>query len=378
MEMEFETKTEKHLQTQIEYSDNTEIEKFSDENLQARIEYLADTEIKEFSNEQKLLLKNSVKLSRIKDLNNLPEDLPEELRELIKENKDEYIRFLSSIKNEDIEFKEENAKLYKTKFAPVIRSLKTKIENSSNPKDLSEYLGSGSNGSAYIIEMDNKKYAAKFSGSIVQANFETKPLLQAKGIKNTPQLVSYSFEDGVVIMELLCGTDVTNFTPENAPEYTDEHIVKLIEKTIELHERGINIDPKPSNFMYDDEEGFSVLDFHLINPKSTYSLAESIMSLRVALTERKWPRLDYNSDDYKEKGKEQSIERNKIYLPMMIRFITILKDKFPEILENWQKKYQEKENDPSICQTPPINREYIPSDIPELSGYLSELKKLGF
>lgn len=348
----------------------------TEEHIQAQVEYFTGIGVGDFSAEQKLLLKSLEQLTTITDLNNLPKDLPKEVKELVEKNRDKYVDILREAKKEDIDFRKENAELYNSKFKPAIETLKSRISSSSNPKELPEYLGSGSNGSAYMIEVDDKKYAAKFSRSLTQANYEIKPLLQAKGIENTAQLVSYSFVDGVVIMELLPGTDVTNFIPENAPKYPDEHIVKLIEIVIELNKKGIVIDPKPSNFIYNEKEGFSILDFHLSN--GTQSIGDLVMSLKYALTARKWQNLDYNADDYNEKLRIQRLEKHKIELPMMVRFLTILQNQFPEVLDDWKKAYQKREEDPRIRQYPPINREYMETEHPELKPHLAKLEEMGF
>lgn len=346
----------------------------SPEHLQAQVEAFGDKGVKEFSDEQKKLLQHSAELAKIDDLDNLPPDLSPELVELIESNRQRYVDFLRREKKEEIQFRKENAERFKEKFQPAIKALKEKMETGGAKE---QYLGSGSNGDAYRIEVDGKEYAAKFSRMLMQANFELKPLLRAKGIEHTAQLAAYSFEDGVVIMELLPGTDVTNFTPENAPEYSDEDIIQLIKTVQELDRNGIVIDPKPSNFLYDEKEGFSVLDFHLKSGGS-YSLADSIMDMNLPLSARKWPRLDYKADDYEKKSAEQRTERNKVYLPMMVRFLTILRDKFPEILEDYKRGYAEREANPRINQDPLINRKYIQTDHPDLAPHLKKLEELGF
>ena len=102
------------------------------------------------------------------------------------------------------------------------------------------------------------------------------------------------------------------------------------------------------------------------------------MSLKVALTYRDFPYLDYKADDYDEKSKKQAIERNKIYLPMMIRFLTILQDKFPEVLEDWKQAYQKKGEDPKTSQSPLIDRKYIETENPEIKPYLEKLEAMEF
>lgn len=348
----------------------------SPEHIQAQIEAFADKGVSDFSDDQRKILKHTRELTKIEDLDNLPSDVPPKIAKLVESNRQAYIDFLRQESTEEIEFRKENIELYKNTYQPIVQALKMRID-AGNPKDLPEYLGSGSNGDAYRIEVDDKEYAVKFSRNITQANFEIKPLLRAKGIEHTAQLLAYSLADGVVIMELLPGTDVTHFAPEHAPEYTDEAIVQLIETVIELNQNGIVIDPKPSNFLYDEKQGFSVLDYHL--KKGDHQLlADSIIDLKLALTARAWPQLDYKADDYEEKAAARSIERSKVYLPMMIRFLTILEEKFPSILEDYKKAYAERETNPLVSQSPLINRASIQIDHPDLVPHLKKLEEMGY
>src|SRR5581483_1105395 len=310
--------------------------------LQAQAEIFGDQGVQEFSEDQLKLLKYSAQLSKIEDLNNLPPELPQELVDVIQKHKNTYINFLREEKKLETSFIENNIRTYTEKFQPVIAKLKEKMEH-GNFKQLPEYLGSGSNGSAFRIEVEGQTYVAKFSRNLTQANFEIKPLMRAKGIPHTSQLVSYSFEDGVVVMGLLEGKDVTSVAPEEASEYSNEDIIQLIETVKELDAKGLVIDPKPSNFMYDKEQGFSVLDYHLKNSESRYGLPQEIMSLRHALTARKFEKNEYKfgTPEYEQKAEVVAIEWNKVYLPMMVRFLSILKEKYPDILADWQKQYNE-------------------------------------
>ena len=351
-------------------------EEKSQERLQTQAEIFADKGVENFSKDQAAILKYSKELSEIKDLDNLPPDLPEELVGLIQKNKDAYIDFLRRERKQETAFIEENIKTYKVKFQSAVTALKEKMTQ-GNFKELPEYLGSGSNGSAFRIEVDGKTYAAKFSRSVTQANFEIKPLIRAKDIPHTAQLISYSFGDGVVVMELLEGTDVTNFTPEEAPEYPDEHIIQLIDTVRELDANGLVIDPKPSNFIYDLEKGFSVLDYHLKQAGGRWGLPQEIISLKTALSARKFEPLDYRARDFEEKARLEFIERNKIFLPLMMRFLAILKEKYPDILTDWQRQHEEDRNNPMMRVSELIDRRNMPED-PEIEGYLKKLAEMGF
>jgi hypothetical protein len=347
----------------------------SPERLHAQAEVFANRGVKDFSEDQAQILMYSAELSQIKDVNNLPSNLPTELVDLIQKHKDAYVSFLRQERKLETAFIEESVRTYKEKFQPVIAELKAKIAE-GNFRELPEYLGSGTNGSAFRIAVDGKTYAAKFSKNITQANFEIKALLRAVGISHTSQLISYSFEDGVVIMNIIDGTDVTNFKPEEAPQYADEHIIQLIDTVRELDAKGLTIDPKPSNFMY-GPGGFSVLDYHLKKMAGRYGLPQEIMDLKHCLTARKWERLDYRAPDYEERAREQSIEKNKIFLPLMIRFLGILKEKYPDILEDWRRQHQEDKDNPNMYVSELIDRKQIPDD-PEIQRYLEKLEEMGF
>ena len=150
-------------------------EEKSQERLQAQAEIFADKGVENFSEDQAQILKYSSELSQIKDLKNLPPDLPEELVSLIQKHKDAYVNFLRRERKLETSFIEENIETYKEKFQPVIAELKAKMAQ-GNFKELPEYLGSGSNGSAFRIEVDGNavvvpaRYAYSHSASVGKRN----------------------------------------------------------------------------------------------------------------------------------------------------------------------------------------------------------------
>lgn len=338
------------------------------EELQAQAELFADKGVKEFSDDQRFLLSTSAELAQIEDLSNAPD----RVKELVEQHRDAYVQFFRENRQLDNTSIIENNRLYQEKFAPVIAELKQRI-GTGKGKELPEYLGSGSNGSAFRITVDGKEYAAKFSSSITQQNFERKPIERAKGIAHAAQLTCYSFQDQVVIMEMLTGKDVTSLKPEEMPLYPDEHVIQLIEKVKELDAKGIVIDPKPSNFMYDPKEGFSILDFHI--KRGTHSNIETqLMWLRTVLAARDFGKPDYKDD---EKMRLQSIEKYKVYLPTSIQFLRIMQEKYPELLSAWKKQHEENKNNPMMAVSDVINRESIPEH-PDLKPYLDELTQMGY
>lgn len=103
-----------------------------------------------------------------------------------------------------------------------------------------------------------------------------------------------------------------------------------------------------------------------------------IIDLRTALSVRNWPRIDWSANNSDLEYSKQKTEKDKIYLPMMIRFLSILKNRFPQILNEWKQEFNKREADPRVSQRPLIDRSSIDVQHPNLIGYLSELEKMGF
>ena len=101
------------------------------------------------------------------------------------------------------------------------------------------------------------------------------------------------------------------------------------------------------------------------------------MDLKIGLTARKFESLDHKAPDYQEKADAQAIERYKISLPIMIRFLGILKEGYPTILADWQRRHDEDKANPKMSVSELIDRRYIPND-PELEIHLKKLEEMGF
>jgi hypothetical protein len=61
----------------------------------------------------------------------------------------------------------------------------------------------------------------------------------------------------------------------------------------------------------------------------------------------------------------------------MVRFLGILKDKYPDILADWQRQHDEDKSNPNMRVGEIIERKYIPDD-PVLRPYLMKLEEMGF
>lgn len=87
---------------------------------------------------------------------------------------------------------------------------------------------------------------------------------------------------------------------------------------------------------------------------------------------------DMEADDYNKKLKEQNLERQKVELSMMLKFLTILQEQFPEVISDWKRERQEREKNPKMNQAPLIDRKSIQTENLELRTYLTKLESMGF
>ncbi len=250
---------------------------------QAKIELFADSSyITKWSKEQRILLQNARQMSKSISFPNLPASFSAELRELMGIYQESYRRFEKEVDLNQVRLRAKMDRLYEQKFEKTIKKMKIPVgDKNFDPKKIEGYLGRGANGYAFMIDVGGKKYAAKF-GSVAQLNMEVKELQKGKGVSNLSQLVTYSFEDSVTIMELLLGKNISEFNLDTQPRYTDAELAQLIGTIDKMSKKGLNLDPKASNFMYTPKKGFSILDYHIAQSRDSAGM--TIISVIRALT----------------------------------------------------------------------------------------------
>lgn len=346
---------------------------------QAQVEEFAHARVSEFSPEQQLFLQYSDELSRnvIQDPEHIPVEYPDELKLAIHNYWEAYVQVLRHLREEDkeaIQAAERNAELYEEKFSGPVKRLKVRVERQGERSN--GFVGKGSNGAAYGIEVDGKEYVVKF-GAVTQTNFEIRALIRAKGIPRAAQIVAYSFEDAATVMERLPGKDVTQSSEQELSTLTDRQIVELIQTTQQLARHGLVIDPKPSNFMYAPKSGFGVLDYHVAH-EGFSGIAEQVMSLRLPLSTRQgsyyWPAVD--DSDREAKMKKHAIEMQRFYLPRIIRFITVLQEQFPEVIQGWKWHRKRVLADPKMSRGQFLRKNDFETSNPGIAGYVAQLEEM--
>jgi hypothetical protein len=193
--------------------------------------------------------------------------VPEGAKRLITTG-DAYTDFLRSVGGSKYEAIQGRADILKTysSFAPAINRLKTELADPATRKEHPSYLGNGSNSTVFKITKEGKDYAIRVPNSkdinpgVIDSHLAGAIL--GKGVPHLEQIVAASYEDGVTVAEKMPGKEIGDLSITDIVQITDRQLSELVDTLVSVHERGIEIDPKPSNIFYDPELGFGIVDYH--------------------------------------------------------------------------------------------------------------------
>src|SRR3990167_6719998 len=180
----------------------------------------------------------------------------------------EYTDFLRSVggsRYEAIQGRADMLKVY-GRFEPTIAALRTELSDPATRKEHPNFLGNGSNATVFSINEGDKKYAVRvpngkgISPAAIDSHLAGAVL--GKGVPHLEQIVAASYKDGVTVAEVMPGKEVGHLSVDEIKGVTDNQLSELVDTMVAVSERGIEIDPKPSNFFYDPEAGFGIVDYH--------------------------------------------------------------------------------------------------------------------
>lgn len=184
-----------------------------------------------------------------------------------------YVEFMNQEGSESIEARETLLENY-AQFKPLVDELKARLQNHEDITQDASYLGEGTNSKAFTVPGEGKDYVViiphderqQWQPSLGRADYRVRQLLPAKGVAHLEQIAAVSYEDGVTVSERIPGHALNNLMPlEQINTISQEQIDTLVDTVIRTVDLGIAIDPKSSNFIYDSQEGFGIIDFHLAN-----------------------------------------------------------------------------------------------------------------
>jgi len=212
----------------------------------------------------------------------------------------------------------------------------------------SHYLGRGSNGMAFRVEQDNMSFAAK-TGGVSYHNVRAFRLGQ--DIEGISHLEAIDLDRGVSVMNLVPGRLAETMSFEERRAIPSDHILGVIDKVIQMHQAGLVIDPKPSNFLYDREQGFGIIDYHAADDDSVreQSAATQVLSLRTMLTYH--PSRPENPKYGTPEYEAWSLQRTGESVQLTDAFLDVLEEDYPEVLQEAATEQAQLNDDPRVYST---------------------------
>lgn len=241
-------------------------------------------------------------------------------------------------------------------------------------KDSDSYLGSGSNGSAFRSEQDGKSFAVKTGGVEY-------PVLRAfrrgQNVDNIAHLEAINLDEKVSVMDLLPGRLIETMGFAERDAIPRAHLKDVIDTVIQMHEAGLVMDPKPSNFLYDPEHGFSILDYHAAGGRNLTPVgqAEQVMELGTMLRyhppSKETP--GYDTPEYEAWQRRQATED----VSLLSKFLDVLEEDYPDVLREAAVRQLEINNNPHTHSGGMVyDTRYLPEGEP-FDSFKTRVEQLG-
>lgn len=250
---------------------------------------LSLTDYEKILKEQELVFENMSLLTHVKDLKKPSIDLGSDLVDLIKDNKESYLKFLREERKIEARYREEKEAYYNEHFKNIVKNIIEQLEK-KEAEEIDGYMTPGTMSYVFKITESNKPYVVKFydrhENKKEVGHSEVTAMLRAEGIKNVSHLKGYSYEDGVYVMDYIEGKSLPEMTFEEKPKITDEELKTIIETTILLYKRGVVIDTFPKNFIFNSKNKVNIIDYS-IEEENLHNTMYYIRDLAIQLSERK-------------------------------------------------------------------------------------------
>ncbi len=122
-------------------------------------------------------------------------------------------------------------------------------------------------GEDYVVRVVKKEVLA---ANPAKTDDYVTALLHGRGIKGLEQVVAGSYQDGVVVSERAPGNslkDLLNSKPEVIDNIPDAHLTQLLTLFEQMQERGLVADVNHGNLIYDEKQGFTLVDYMYCPPE---------------------------------------------------------------------------------------------------------------
>lgn len=137
-------------------------------------------------------------------------------------------------------------------------------------------VASGLDSDVYAYEQDGQQYIIHAVKDEILAQNPAKTddyvsaLIHGKGIEGLEQIVACSYKDGVIVSERAPGKSLEELLasqPEAVEAIPDEHFEQLLSVFEQMQQRGLIADVNRGNLLYDEAQGFTLVDYTWCPPE---------------------------------------------------------------------------------------------------------------
>ena len=271
-----------------------------------------------------------------------------------------YLDFLRNMSNEDrarLKYHETALQAYEI-YRPSIDALLADVATYEDKTQHPQFLGKGTNGAAFRLDFDDTPLVVKQSHSngervdrVGASHSESAAFYIGNQIDHLQHQVAASPDSEIIITELLPGRTINTLSFEELASIPDDDIRQVIDLVITMAEHGLVFDPKISNVMYDPDEGFSILDYGLrasgdINPHDKASSFTQGLVPGLAPNISSSIKYDGSQRHDSAHNSQARLEGQLNGMFLQKRFLMVLDEFYPEIVDEWVVDQAEIEADP--------------------------------
>lgn len=214
----------------------------------------------------------------------------------------DYLRNVGGASHEGIRVRRELFDAYSDFQQPISR-LREEIDQLEPGEQHPSYLAEGSHSSVYKITKDGTDYTVRLphydTEKVAEVEDHVAAAVLGNEVDGLERLVTASYEDAVTVSEFIKGSSLESLPAKAFGEITDSQLDALLTSIETSQQKGVVIDFKPENIMYDPSEGFTVIDFHASNGAGinyeTSDLWQMVVNASETLQDA--ARLAYQDDD---------------------------------------------------------------------------------
>ena len=125
-------------------------------------------------------------------------------------------------------------------------------------------IGSGGYSQVYHLAFGDGEFAVKQTSPLTAFSL-VRAFRRAQYLDGVPHLHGINIEQGRLVMDLMPGKPVGEISYDQIINIPAAHILKFIENVESLSAAGLIVEPTPQNVLYDENEGFSLVDCLAVN-----------------------------------------------------------------------------------------------------------------